>query len=126
MNNVSHEICKESIHNFEPATGVDNSLLAPLDYYARHGAALFPLPRGSKAPHGIVPSFKHDHSSDREQWRRWAIDNPGCNFGVVAFASQWITLDTDTSGGEAGRAEAWRCAPNYSPHGGSIPRRRRI
>jgi predicted P-loop ATPase len=43
---------------------------------------------------------------DREQWRRWAIDNIGCNFGVVAFASDWIICDIDTSGGEAGDAEA--------------------
>jgi hypothetical protein len=77
-----------------------------LDFYARHGAALFPLPRGQKAPFGLVASFKHDHSRDREQWRCWVLAHPGCNFGVVAFASQWIIADLDTSGGEAGDAEA--------------------
>jgi archaellum biogenesis ATPase FlaH len=33
---------------------------------------------------------------------------PGCNFGVVGFASQWVIIDIDTSGGEAGQAEAWQ------------------
>ena len=77
-----------------------------LDYYAKHGAALFPITSGRKEPFGIVASFKHDYSRDREQWRRWNMDNPGCNFGVVAFASNWIICDIDTSGGEAGKAEA--------------------
>jgi hypothetical protein len=78
-----------------------------LDYYAAHGASLFPIPHGQKAPFGIVASFKHDHSNDRKQWQKWVIDNPGCNFGVVAFASDWIIADIDTSGGEAGETEAW-------------------
>jgi hypothetical protein len=77
-----------------------------LDYYAAHGAALFPIPAGQKTPFGIVSSFKHDHGSDPKQWARWAAEDPGCNFGVVAFASGWIICDIDTSGGEAGRAEA--------------------
>jgi Bifunctional DNA primase/polymerase, N-terminal/AAA domain/Primase C terminal 2 (PriCT-2) len=77
-----------------------------LDFYAKHGAALFPVPRGQKAPFGIISSFKHDHSQDREQWRRWAMDHFSCNFGVVAYASGWIICDIDTSGGEAGAAEA--------------------
>ena len=42
--------------------------LDPLEFYARHGAALFPIPAGQKAPFGIVGSFKHDSSRDPEQW----------------------------------------------------------
>jgi hypothetical protein len=79
-----------------------------LEYYRTHGAALFPMPHGSKDPHGIVPSFKHDCSRDPAQWERWQKENPGCNFGVVGFASQWIIVDIDTSGGDAGKAEAWQ------------------
>jgi predicted P-loop ATPase len=86
---------------------MSETTLAPLEYYARHGAALFPIPAGQKAPFGIVSSFKHDFSRDPEVWHRWQQEHPGCNFGVVAFASHWITLDIDTSGGEEGRAEAW-------------------
>src|SRR3984957_18390705 len=82
------------------------SFSSALDYYAKHGAALFPVPSGQKAPWGIISSFKHDHSCDREQWRRWTQDHPGLNFGVVAFASGWIICDVDTSGGEEGHAEA--------------------
>jgi hypothetical protein len=80
-------------------------LSVALDYYAANGAALFPIEPGSKAPFGIVGSWKHDSSRDREQWRRWATDHIGCNFGVVAFASGWIICDIDTSG-EDGKAEA--------------------
>lgn len=80
---------------------------AALAFYAAHKAALFPIPTGQKAPHGIVKSFKHDHSSDPAQWARWQAEHPGCNFGVVAFASQWIIVDIDTSGGEAGQDEGW-------------------
>src|SRR6185369_4804497 len=82
------------------------TLTDALRFYARHGAALLPIPAGSKEPFGIVASFKHDWSKDPEQWATWSAEHQ-CNFGVVAFASGWITLDTDTSGGEAGRAEAW-------------------
>jgi hypothetical protein len=77
-----------------------------LDFYAKHGAALFPVPHGQKTPFGIISSFKHDFSRSPEQWARWQQENPGCNFGVVGFASNWIICDIDTSGGEAGRAEA--------------------
>lgn len=85
----------------------DTALSSTLAYYAKHGAALFPIPAGQKAPTGIVGSFKHDFSRDPAQWAAWQAANPGCNFGVVAFASQWIICDIDTSGGDAGRAEAW-------------------
>lgn len=90
---------------------IDTLTATALDFYARHGAALFPIPYGSKTPTGIVGSFKHDFSRDPAQWAAWQSSHPNCNFGVVAFASQWIIMDTDTSGGDAGRTEAWalRC-----------------
>jgi hypothetical protein len=81
-------------------------LSAALDYYAKHGASLFPVPGGQKSPFGIISSFKHDHSRERKQWQKWVVENPGCGFGVVAFASNWIICDIDTSGGLAGKAEA--------------------
>lgn len=102
-----------------------------LAFYARHGTALFPIPAGRKAPQGIVGSFKHDHSSDPAQWAAWRQQHPNCNFGVVAFASQWITLDTDIKPVEGqtpedARAEAWSMraelfeswgmAPDTIPH----------
>jgi hypothetical protein len=77
---------------------------APLDYYRQIGAALFPIPAGSKNPTGIVESFKKDHSTDPAQWAAWREANPGCNFGVVAFASRLIIVDIDT---KIGRDEAW-------------------
>jgi predicted P-loop ATPase len=76
-----------------------------LEYYARHGAALFPIKSGEKLPFGIVGSWKHDFSRSPEQWQRWAAEHQ-CNFGVVAFASNWIICDLDTSGDE-GSAQAW-------------------
>ncbi|MGY4296130.1 hypothetical protein ACVWXN_004225 [Bradyrhizobium sp. i1.4.4] len=84
-----------------------------LAFYARHGAALFPIPHGRKAPHGIVGSFKHHFSHDPAQWTKWREENPGCNFGVVAFASNLIILDTDIKPREGqtaedAREEAWK------------------
>lgn len=84
----------------------------PLEYYAAQGAALFPIPAGKKAPQGIVKHWKEESSRDPAQWAKWRVEHPGCNFGVVAFASNWITLDTDikpTEGQskEDARAEAW-------------------
>lgn len=76
----------------------------PLAYYSAHHCALFPIPAGSKAPGGIIKSFKHDYSTDPEQWKKWAADNPGCNFGIVAFASKLIIVDVDITDGQA---EAW-------------------
>jgi hypothetical protein len=84
----------------------DAAVASALAYYAAHKAALFPIPAGQKQPKGIVPSFKHDFSRDPEQWARWQATNPGCNFGVVAFASDWIIVDIDTAGPQ-GRDEAW-------------------
>ncbi len=87
----------------------------PLDYYARIGAALFPLPAGSKMPGPAsfwpspsdpakAASFKTNCSPDPAQWSRWREQMPGCNFGVVAFASRLIICDIDT---KIGRDEAW-------------------
>jgi hypothetical protein len=81
-----------------------------LDFYARHGAALFPLPAGSKAPGNAdfwpsiadptrAGSFKHEYSRDPLQWSKWFYSHSGgVNFGVVAFAcgkKGWIIIDTD-------------------------------
>lgn len=101
-------------------------MVDPLEYYAQQGAALFPIPVGKKAPGskefwaappdsaGIVRagSFKHHASRDPAQWAAWRAEHPDCNFGVVAFASRMITLDTDIKPvdgqtPEDARAEAW-------------------
>lgn len=89
--------------------------LSPLDFYARHKCALFPLPAGSKIPGSAsfwpspdepekAASFKRHHSSDPAQWARWSAEHPGCNFGMVAFASRLLVIDIDT---KIGRDEAW-------------------
>jgi hypothetical protein len=83
-----------------------------LEFYRRHGAALFPIPAGQKDPFGIIGSFKHEWSRDPGQWAEWWRTH-GCNFGAVAFASNWITLDIDVkkkgeqTDAEA-QAEAWQ------------------
>lgn len=76
-----------------------------LDYYARHGCALFPIPKGAKSPTGIVTSWKHDHSSDPATWQAWRTAHPDCNFGLVASASRLVIVDVDVS--EIGRDAAW-------------------
>jgi hypothetical protein len=84
----------------------------PLRYYSTHGCALFPLPAGSKIPgpasfwsvDGAAGSFKRHHSSDPAQWAAWQAEHPGCNFGLVAFASRLLVIDIDT---KVGRDEAW-------------------
>lgn len=75
-----------------------------LEFYAGIGAALFPIPAGQKNPTGIVGSFAQDCSRDPAQWAKWAAENPGCNFGIVAGPSRLIIVDIDTSGN---RDEAW-------------------
>lgn len=82
---------------------------AALDFYAKHGAALFPIPKGQKNPTGIVASWQKDHSKDPAVWQSWSETNADCNFGVYAAGSGWIIMDTDASGD---RNEAWamRCA----------------
>jgi hypothetical protein len=84
----------------------------PLEYYAAQGAALFPIPTGKKAPWGIVEKWKESASTDPAQWAKWREEFPGCNFGVVAYLSRFITLDTDIKprdgqSKEEARAEAW-------------------
>jgi predicted P-loop ATPase len=81
--------------------------LHPLEYYARNGFALFPIPAGQKSPVGIVESFARDCSTDPTQWVAWQTANPGCNFGVVAGPSRIIIVDVDTKG-DGGRDEAWQ------------------
>jgi hypothetical protein len=57
--------------------------LDPLDYYAAHKCALFPIPAGSKNPTGIVESFKRDHSADPAQWACLARPpTPGAILGL--------------------------------------------
>ncbi|NVO13844.1 MAG: bifunctional DNA primase/polymerase [Rhodoplanes sp.] len=95
-----------------------NTLLAALRPYAAMGAALFPIPAGSKDPTGIVGSFADDWSPDPAQWMRWAAEHPGCNFGIVAGPSNLIIADIDVA--ELGRDRAWQvwaewCAANGLP-----------
>lgn len=82
-------------------------VLSALDYYARHGCALFPMRAGSKAPVGIISSFVHDCSTDAATWQEWASGNPGCNFGVVAGASRLIIVDIDVKQGRDAAWAAW-------------------
>jgi hypothetical protein len=111
---------------FAPPAGV--ALVDPLDYYAAQGAALFPIPVGKKAPGSkefwaappdsawcrIAPAASSiTRAATPAQWAAWRAEHPGCNFGVVAFASRMITLDTDIKPigegqtPEDARAEAW-------------------
>lgn len=101
----------------------DTTLDASLAYYARHGAALFPIPARKKDPWGIIHSFAHDFSTDPAQWAAWRAANPDCNFGLVAGPSRLIIVDTDIK--ELGRERAWRLyaewftsrgLPVYPPH----------
>lgn len=77
----------------------------PLEYYAAHHCALFPIPRGSKDPWGIINSFAHDWSKEPAQWQRWRTSHPNCNFGVVAGPSRLIIVDIDVA--EVGQEAAW-------------------
>lgn len=98
------------------------TLAAPLDFYATHNCALFPIKPGKKEPFGIISSFAHDWSRDPAQWASWQTANPDCNFGLVAGPSRLIVVDVDVA--EVGREVAWRywsewCAshdlPVYAP-----------
>jgi putative DNA primase/helicase len=95
MENVANTLSCVNDHNLPPE----------LDFYARNGAALFPIPAGQKDPRGIVGSFLSDCSRDPERWKHWRAERPSCNFGVVACASNWIIVDTDAN--KAGRDAAW-------------------
>ena len=76
-----------------------------LDFAERSGLALFPMPHGSKAPHGIVASFAHDWSRSPEQWSAWRASHPKCNFGIVAGPSRFVIADIDVA--EVGFEVAW-------------------
>jgi predicted P-loop ATPase len=82
----------------------ESTVASALDYYARIGAALFPIPAGRKEPFGIVTSFTTDNSRDPAQWATWLAANPGCNWGIVAGPSRLIIVDIDT---KEGREAAW-------------------
>lgn len=82
-----------------------DALLRALAFYARIGAALFPIPSGQKDPIGIISNWKFDHSLDPTQWARW-LEEFVCNFGVVAFASRLIIIDIDVK--KFGREYAWQ------------------
>jgi hypothetical protein len=93
-----------------------------LDFAERSGLALFPMPFGQKAPHGIVASFAHDWSRSREEWNAWRAAHK-CNFGIVAGPSRIIAVDVDVA--EVGPERAWTvwtewCTSNglpvYQPH----------
>jgi Bifunctional DNA primase/polymerase, N-terminal len=75
------------------------------DLFVAMGAALFPIPYGSKAPFGIIQSFAHDWSKDPAQWKLWH-DAHKCNFGLVAGPSRLIIADVDVA--EIGREAAWQ------------------
>ena len=66
------------------------------EFAERHGLALFPIQRGQKLPHGIVPSFAHDWAKAPEQWVAWRNAH-NCNFGIVAFASRLVIVDIDVA-----------------------------
>jgi predicted P-loop ATPase len=87
------------------------------DYAERYGLALFPMPYGSKAPHGIIGSFAHDWSRSPKQWAAWRAAHK-CNFGIVAGPSRIIAVDVDVA--EVGPERAWSvwtewCTSNALP-----------
>jgi len=66
------------------------------------GAALFPIAAWrKKSPGRIVRSFADDWSRDPAQWRRWHLENQGCNFGVVCGPSGLLVGDVDCRDGQA-------------------------
>ena len=82
------------------------ALASALGYYARIGAALFPIPHGAKSPVGIVESFARDYSCDAAQWDAWHVAH-NCNFGIVAGPSRLIIVDIDTATGRDAAWSAW-------------------
>ena len=73
----------------------DDDFNALLAFAAAHGLAIFPIKAGCKAPTGIVASHAKDWSRDPEKWRRWRVENPGCNFGVECGPSGLIVIEID-------------------------------
>jgi hypothetical protein len=100
----------------------DSTVQSALAYYARIGAALFPIPAGQKNPTGIVASFALDCSRDPQVWAAWAAAHPGCNWGIVAGPSLIIIIDIDTKEGRDAAwalwcelCASWGCEP-FMPH----------
>jgi len=85
-----------------------DALTHALAFYTKIGAALFPIPAGSKNPTGLIQRFswKFDFSRDPAQWQAWFNQFPGCNFGVVAFRSGLIIIDIDVV--KYGPEVAWK------------------
>lgn len=77
-----------------------------LQPYLEIGAMLFPILAGQKSPTGIVSSWKHDASRDPAQIEKWAVENPGCNWGLSCAASGLIVVDIDVK--NVGRDAAWK------------------
>lgn len=92
---------------------------AELRPYIDIKAALFPIPAGTKVPSGIVSSWRHDWSRDPAQIERWAAENPGCNWGLVADASGLIVIDIDVK--RATPTEAWQSWCNICQSWGVKP-----
>ncbi|WOH58523.1 VapE domain-containing protein [Bradyrhizobium sp. BWC-3-1] len=80
-------------------------MTAFLDFAEQNDLALFPMPHGNKVPHGIVSSFAHDWSRDRNQWEAWLAVH-ACNFGIVAGPSRIVIADIDVA--EVGPVTAWK------------------
>lgn len=77
----------------------------PLARYADMGAALCPIPAGTKSPTGLIASFAHDWSRDPAQWLEWSRQWSGCNWIMVAGPSNKIVVDIDVK--RVGRNDAW-------------------
>lgn len=63
---------------------------------------VFPIRSGSKAP----PCFKRElelATTDRDLIAKWAVQYPGCNWGVALARSDLIVLDVDTKPGKGGQ-----------------------
>lgn len=80
-------------------------MFEPLARYADMGAALCPIPAGTKIPTGLIASFKHDWSADPKQWSEWAARWPDSNWIMVAGPSHKIIVDIDVK--KVGRDAAW-------------------
>lgn len=87
------------------------------------GAALCPIPAGTKNPTGLIASFKHDWSKDPKQWVEWAHQFNMCNWIMVAGPSGKIIVDIDVK--KVGRDKAWQAwadwcdlqgLPTLTPH----------
>lgn len=73
-------------------------------WYVDHGFAVFPLVPRTKRP--ITPHGMNDWSDDPEQVRRWWMDRPDCNIGLVCGtpSNGLLVLDFDVSDEKDGMA----------------------